>query len=411
MKLDDVVEQIKEKDPASKPELTETQDRTADTWAITLPKTRIHTLDQLVKYFEIDLSIWKVERFIANKWEVGMKPPATTAWVDTEDGRRVPMWTRFDDKPIIEPLFQVKAYLVLKKEVVNAHKELDAIREKAKNYAPKYPPLIKKKREGLENVIEFSLYDHHFGAHIWGKETGIADYDLKIAQRNWESALSGLVTRTSGHAAAKALLVLGNDQQNADNRAGTTERGVPQNMDSRYQKVFGISRDCSIWAIDALLGQYGAVDVVIVSGNHDPLAAWHLGCTLSAWYRNCKQVNVNNAPLFRKYYEHGVNMLLFTHGHAGKLEDYSKTMAAEQPEMWGRTQWREAHTGDKHHRRLIEQPGATIRILPSLRPPDSWSSENHFVGSIRAAEAYVWNKFEGLVGTGVYSIFGKKQSA
>jgi len=25
---------------------------------------------------------------------------------------------------------------------------------------------------------------------------------------------------------------------------------------------------------------------------------------------------------------------------AGKLEDYGKTMAAEQPEMWGKTRWR-----------------------------------------------------------------------
>jgi hypothetical protein len=372
-----------------KPELSESHEKTDTTWAIAIPKTRIHTLEQLVEYCEIDLKIWKIERFVANKWEVGMKSLVPGA------------------APMTEPLFQIKAFLVLKVEIRDARKELDELRQKAKGYAPKYPALIKNKQGKTENVIEFSLHDHHFGAQIWSKETGGEDYDLPIAKRTWEQALSGLVTRTSGHAASKALIVLGNDQQNADNRAGTTERGTPQNMDSRYQKVFSISRDCSIWAIDALLGHYGAVDVVIVSGNHDPLSAWHLGDTLSSWYRNCKQVNVDSRPLFRKYYEHGVNMLLFTHGHAGKLEEYGKTMAAEEPGMWGRTVWREAHTGDKHHRRLIEQPGATIRILPSLRPPDSWSSENHFIGSLRAAEAFVWNRSEGLVGTGVYSIFPK----
>jgi hypothetical protein len=145
----------------------------------------------------------------------------------------------------------------------------------------------------------------------------------------------------------------------------------------------------------------------MVGGNHDYLATWHLGDSLTSWYRNNKNVTVNNTPLFRKYYEHGVNMLMFTHGHTGKLEAYDETMAAERPDMWGRTLWREAHTGDKHHRRLIELKGATVRILPSLRPPCSWSSENHFIGAIRAAEAYVWNNREGLVGTGVYSILDK----
>lgn len=317
------------------------------------------------------------------------------------------MWTRDKDQPIIEPLFQIKAFLVLRIEVRDANRELDALREKAKGYAPKYPTLVKNRGDKSETIIEFSLPDQHIGAQIWAKETGHEDYDLSIAKRDGEAALSGLVTRTSGHTANKALLVLGNDQQNADNRTGETEGGTPQDMDSRYQKVFGISRDFSIWAIDALLGKYGAVDVVLVSGNHDTLSAWHLGDSLTSWYRNCKQVNIDNRPLFRKYYEYGVNMLMFTHGHKGKLEKYSHTMSAEQPEMWGRTKWREAHTGHVHHRRAIELPGVTIRSLPSLRPPDAWSSENHYVGSLRVAESYVWNKQEGLVGTGVYSILPK----
>jgi hypothetical protein len=101
-------------------------------------------------------------------------------------------------------------------------------------------------------------------------------------------------------------------------------------------------------------------------------------------------------------------MLMWTHGNTGKLENYPALMASEQPKMWGATRWREAHTGDKHHRRLLELRGATVRILPSLRPPDAWSSEMQFVGSIRAAESYVWNEREGLIGTAVYSILEGK---
>lgn len=96
--------------------------------------------------------------------------------------------------------------------------------------------------------------------------------------------------------------------------------------------------------------------------------------------------------------------MMWTHGNTGKIEEYDKTMAAEQPRMWGDTFWREAHTGDKHHRRLIETKGAAVRILPSLRPPCAWSSENHYLGSVRAAEAYVWSKDDGLILTATHSI-------
>lgn len=385
---EDAVRAIKGAAPVQK-EFIESDERNGDERELKKVVTkRIKTLRELAEVCEIDTSEWEIFRWKCGAWQTGMK-------------------SQNSDTAFYSEQYVVMAWMRLKRTVIAANNELNELRKKAGDYAPHYPALEPRASRKSGNLAEFSLYDHHFGALIWGKETGGDDYDNTIATKNWETALTSLVSRVDGHKPEKALLVLGNDQQNADNRAGTTERGTPQNMDSRYQKVFSISRDASIWAVDALLGKYGAVDVVVVAGNHDPLSAWHLGDSLTSWYRNCPAVKINNSPVFRKYYQHGVNMLLFTHGHGGKLEDYSKTMAAEQPAMWGSTKWREAHTGDKHHRRLLEFPGATVRILPSLRPPCAWSSENHYVGTIRAAEAYVWNRNEGLVGTGVFSILGK----
>lgn len=405
MKINEVMAQAKSAEAKRNP--PEKSEIAGDQWTISLPKTRIHTLDQLVEYCKIDLKIWEVERFICNKWDVGMKPVATTEHVPREkDGVKVPHFVRYEKDPIVVALYQVKAYLRKKKNIVAALDEINELRKKARGYAPKYP-VFKKSEEVSGNLVEFAPTEIHFGALIWGRETGNADYDLPLARKAWEASFVHLMRRTDGFEPDRALIVLGSDQQNADNRSGTTERGTAQTMDSRYQKVFEVSRDCSIWAVDALLQKYKAVDVVMVPGNHDPLSTWHLGDSLAAWYRRCTSVKVDNEPRFRKYYEYGANMLLFTHGHAGKLEDYGKTMAAEQPQMWGRTKWREAHTGDKHHRRTIELAGATVRIIPSLRPPCAWSSENNYVGNIRAAEAYVWNRAEGLIGTGVYSILDK----
>jgi hypothetical protein len=376
----------------------------------TLTKTtseRIKTLADLIRVCEIDTTEWEVERYTVNKWDVGMRPAAVTEWVRVKGGRSVPMFTREDDEPIIVELYQVKAWLKRKVQAVFARNEIDELRRKAEGYAPKYPAIIFRDLKQTGNLLEISIYDHHFGKLAWAKETGWADYDTEIARRHFEAALGSLIARTRSYGFDRILLALGNDLQNTDNREGTTTRGTPQATDSRYQKVFEVTRDVAIWAIEACREVAPDVTAAMVYGNHDFLTSWHLGDSLRSWFHNCPGVLVDNRPLYRKYYQHGSVMLMLTHGNAGKLEEYPQVMAAEQPQMWGATTWREAHTGDKHHRRLIEIKGATVRILPSLCPPDAWHSESCFVGNVRAAEAYVWNDREALVGTAVYSVPGK----
>jgi hypothetical protein len=360
---------------------------TASSWTIDLPKTRIKSIEDLVRECSIDLNVWTIDRFISNKWELGAK-----------------LGVGADAKLTVEPLFQVKAFLSKKVAVVNARAEIDALRKEAFKYSPKFTGFKPRKVSGSGVAVELSVYDHHFGALIWGKETGGADWDNKIAMEAWREAFRSLMVRVTGYRPEMAVIPLGNDQQNADNRAGLTENLTPQSMDSRYQKVYGISKEASRFAIDLALAEYGRVHVPIVPGNHDPLASWHLGDYLETWYRNCPGVTIDNRPTMRKWWEWGIVMVMLEHGHKGKLPDYDRIMASENAEMWGRTSWREAHTGHIHHRTMDEQKGAIIRSLSSLRPPCAWSAENHHTGSQRAAEAFVWSKSEGLIGQATYSI-------
>lgn len=361
---------------------------------------RIRTLEQLLAFFEVDPLEWEVKDWGCRKWEMGSMPRA----VGSNEN-----WRRENTNPIVTELYSVYAKFRRRDSMIAAVNEIEALRKKATKYAPKYgkPVLPKKSRSPSGNLVELSPVDHHFGALIWGKETGDRDWDLSIAVNEWKRSARTLIDRTAFWSPDEVVVVLGNDQQNADNRAGTTEHGTRQDMDSRYQKVFAASRDCSIWLVEQLMTVAKVVSVVIVPGNHDPLSAWHLGDSLYGWFHNCKNVTVDNAPSQRKYRQHGINMLMWTHGNTGKLDLYPDTMAAEQPAMWGATKWREAHTADKHHRRLLELKGATVRILPSLRPPCAWSAENHFIGSVPAAEAYVWNAREGLIATATYSPIGE----
>jgi hypothetical protein len=95
-------------------------------------------------------------------------------------------------------------------------------------------------------------------------------------------------------------------------------------------------------------------------------------------------------------------MLMFTHGDKGKRTEYPSLMASERAAMWGRTLYRECHTGHTHMTKLDEKYGCRVRVLPALCPPDDWHSENGLVGNLRNAEAYIWNKDEGIICISVY---------
>ena len=144
--------------------------------------------------------------------------------------------------------------------------------------------------------------------------------------------------------------------------------------------------------------------MLLVSGNHDQLSCWHLGDSLECYFHNYEDVEIENLPRQRKYHEHGFVGLMFTHGHKGKRTDYPALMAAEQPQMWGRTKYRECHTGHLHMTKTDEQHGFRTRILPSLTAPDDWLATNGFVGNLRSAEGYIWSGQEGLVEQVFYTV-------
>ena len=387
----------------------ETDDQTGDTRTISLPKTRISTLEELVEHCKIDLSVWEVERFIANKWEVGMRPAAVTEYMTTKDGRFVPAWTREDGEQIIVPLYQVKAFLRRRRTIVDAKAEIEQLKELAREYGPLPAPVVRKTSDaGL--MLEVNIPDVHFGKLAWAVETGWKNYDTKIAVSIFQTALSTLLARVKGHKFEQVLFVVGNDLLNSDDIEGRTTAGTSVTTDARYQKTFATVRMLMIEAIE-ILRRVAPVRVVMVSGNHDKLSVWHLGDSLECWFNKYQDVIIDNLPRERKYHRFGQVMLMFTHGHKGKHSDYPIKMAVEQPEMFGQTKFRECHTGHKHKqqsdlttmRDLEENHGVRVRILSALCPPDDWHSENGFVGNLRSADLFLWSKTEGLIGTATYT--------
>lgn len=367
-------------------EHVETQEQTEDTWNIHLPSTRIHTLDELIAHFAVDLSVWEVDRFVANKWEMGYKDASAQAQV--------------------EQLFQVKAWLRKKKHVSDAKQEIADLRASAaaELCMRPLPPRRPVKRSGL--MLEVAIPDLHILKLAWGKETRHGNYDSSIAVETHDRALDALLERTASLRPERIVLPLGNDLLNVDGGKNSTANGTPQDTDTRYNRGFKMAREMATRAI-LRLRQIAPVHVPMVPGNHDAESVWHLGDSLWCLFHKDKHVTIDNGESKRKYVEHGQVLLLFTHGNEEKRPDLPLLMAVEERQAWGRAKWCEVHVGHWHQVGLIEKMGVRVRLLSSLCRPDAWHANSGYVGNIRQAEAFMWHKDEGLVLTATYADWGK----
>lgn len=345
--------------------------------------SRIKTLDDLIKAAQIDLTIWTIDRYKINKWEVGAK--------------------NSNGEIITEPLWQVVAYLKKKVETVEDHIQplIDILRK----HAYKYP---KFKRPALRTaghyLLEISPADLHYGMLAWGQETG-EDYDSHISRERFNWAIEDLLNKASPYPVEEILLLVGNDlfhsDQTIEGKGGATTYGTPQDVDTRWQKNYQGVEHLIISTIDRLL-QIAPVNAIFIPGNHDATKVFYLGQTVAAWYHRCKDVSIDNTPQTRKYKSYGVQLLGFTHGGDFKEDRLPLLMAQEVPQLWAQSKFREWHTANYHKKKevryfpVIEEGGVRVRILPTLCSPDSWHYAHGFTGNIRAAEAYLWEKNSGF---------------
>ncbi len=373
-----------------------------ESWAITAPATRDHTVAGLLAHCKVDLSEWEVKESSVSMHEMGSIPRTI--------GSKSAGWERKSTAPVITPLYRVWVSLKRKSEVIAVRSEIEDIRREFRNELKSKPCRFSVpdrarssvKRSGL--MLEVAIPDLHMGKLAWAKETGYQNYDITIAQKVHDQAIEKILDRTAGLKFDKIVYVVGNDLLNADNAQNTTTGGTPQHCDVRFQKTFRTTRMMVSDAIRKLRSR-GPVLVPVVPGNHDTLSSWCLGHSLECLVEGYgwKDVYIDNGPTKRKYVEWGQVMLMLTHGDKGKHAGYPLLMATEQREMFGRTAFHEVHLGHLHGLLTREINGVRVRVLSALTATDAWHSEMGYVGNVRAAEGIIWDRQEGNVGNVIYT--------
>ena len=244
-------------------------------------------------------------------------------------------------------------------------------------------------------MLELPIMDFHLGKLSWGEETGQDDYDLKIAGRLWKETVTDILSKVSVLGDPEYFLFpIGQDFFHFDTPRVTTTAGTQLDSDTRWQKMFTKGVELLVWAVEQCHA-LAPVKVMWVPGNHDQMLSYAAVVGLSQRYAHTETIDVDLSPTPRKYHLYGSNLIGFAHGeNEGKrLEGL---MQIEAPEMWGKSVWREYHLGHLHSESVTTKNGIVFRRISSITAPDAWHSEKGFIGSVRQAQAFVWDRDRGL---------------
>ena len=243
-------------------------------------------------------------------------------------------------------------------------------------------------------LFELPWMDFHFGKLSWGKETGDADFDIKIAGQLFRDTIDELIRKvmSSGYEIAQVLFPVGQDYFHFDNPKVQTTAGTQLDSDTRWKKMYTCGLELLIETIEKLR-KIAPVAILWVPGNHDEELSYTAVVALKHIYATNDDVKVDAGPSPRKYFQWEKNLIGFAHGRdEGKR--LSGLMQVEAPDKWASSYIREMHLGDIHHDKLIDEGnGIEFRWMGTVTAVDAWSSKMGYVSATRKAQAFVWSDY------------------
>ncbi|AWY09472.1 DNA methylase [Ruegeria phage vB_RpoS-V16] len=227
----------------------------------------------------------------------------------------------------------------------------DAAKLAAETYAGPAEPLNFKPwdQDRLDPLLLnlHQLPDLHIGLHA-DKVRAEIDWSLDGSVEVYKRLFRTIMERCP--LAETGVILGGGDLLHFDDPTRMTRRsGNVLDGAQSYPTVLAAAENLLVYKVELALQRYKRVIVRILEGNHDPDSSIAIAHYLKAWFRNEPRVQVDADPSLFWFYEWGSVMLAATHGHEAKINQMPGIMAADRPEMWGRTKFRYAHGFHIHH--------------------------------------------------------------
>ena len=262
---------------------------------------------------------------------------------------------------------------------------------------PRAEPIVEPLYRDDTLLVVYPIGDHHLGMLSWKTETG-ADYDLEIGEQLLVGAMRHLVK--SAPPAADSLVVFLGDFLHYDSfdAVTPTNRNL-LDADGRFPKMFDAGLRLMRRTIETAAARHSKVHVSVEIGNHDPSSAIVLSRCLTAIYEAEPRISIDTSPRHFHYHEFGKVAIGVHHGHgrAAKAEHLPLIMAADRPDMWGRTRYRYWLTGHVHHQSVKDYAGCSVESFRILPPADAYAA-NEGYRAPRDMKAIMYHREFGQVG-------------
>jgi hypothetical protein len=265
------------------------------------------------------------------------------------------------------------------------------------------PPTIRPIIGSL--MAEVNIADLHLGKLCWHGDTP-EDYDYKIARDTYYRIIGEIAEQLKGKPIEYITFVWANDFFNADTIEQTTTGGTRQDCDVRWQKMYNVGVEMLVRGVE-MLEDIAPIKTFYTPSNHDEIGGYLALKYLEAWFRQDPNVSVDTDAYPRKYQLYGNTLIGYCHGstensrgNKDKASRLASLMPIEARKLWGQAQFYEMHAAHLHSEQMIQEiNGVIVRRISSPTALDTWHTVSGYLGAVRKAQTFIYDKERGLVQT------------
>ena len=273
------------------------------------------------------------------------------------------------------------------------HRMFLAAIEEMKQEIPRYTN--ESTFEASNDLMNFiTITDYHLGMIAWGKESGV-DWNTDKAVEVFNNSINCMMERAP--IAETTVLNLQGDFLHTDSIVPLTpSSGHVLDTDARFGLLIERCIAMIKISIEKLLTKSNKVILLIAEGNHDITSSQWLQALFNLYYENEPRVHVVVNP--NPYYciLHGQTMLMVHHGHKMNVPTIANSAASLYPEEWGKSKYRYAHVGHRHHKEVKENYGIIVEQHQTLSARDAYSARGGWT-SERGATIITYSPIDGEI--------------
>lgn len=221
-------------------------------------------------------------------------------------------------------------------------------------------------RASGDKMLVIPLYDLHFGIMTLG---------------TFQPYLDGIVDRLNVGNYERVVIELGGDLLHSDYMKSTRTVSGTQLDHADMVRAWKDAAFVVSNIITAASQVSINVSLYAVGGNHDFDMQWAFVEMLNAKFGN--DVSFYNRNNYRDAYSFGRVGIMMAHGDSAKRK-LSALFAAEQPEIWSSSVWREVHYGHFHTQVTTDDNGAIVRQFGTPKPTDGYEDKNGYTMGAKA---------------------------